>query len=144
LEDLHDKYGTIVRIGPDHLSLTSCEATNAIYAHGGQYNKTPFYHSFQVYAKHPSIFSDTDPKSHADRRRAVSAAYSMTSLVGLERYVEPLIDTLVGKLHAKVKGSGRSRVQEGAARNVASVDMSKWMHYFAMDAVGELAVSDGR
>ncbi|UZJ54117.1 hypothetical protein CBS101457_003437 [Exobasidium rhododendri] len=131
LEELHKQYGTIVRIGPNHLSLTSCEATNAIYAHGGKYNKTDFYHSFQVYAKHPSIFSDIDPKSHADRRRAVSAAYSMTSLIGLEKYVEPLIDTLLSKLQGKVS--------EGKQSNVASLDMSKWMHYFAMDAVGELA-----
>lgn len=135
MEELHDKYGIAVRIGPNHVSFTSCEAVNAIYAHGGKYNKTNFYQSFQVYAQHPSIFSDIDPKSHADRRRAVSSAYSMTSLVGLEKSVEPLIETLIEKIRLTVKRASNEE-QKGAR---AVLDMSKWMHYFAMDAVGELA-----
>lgn len=136
MEDLHDKYGTTVRIGPNHVSFTSCEAVNTIYAHGGKYNKTSFYQSFQVYAQHPSIFSDIDPKSHADRRRAVSSAYSMTSLVGLEQYIDPLIKALVEKIKLTVKNGSKEKRSQGAK---ATLDMSKWMHYFAMDAVGELA-----
>lgn len=134
LEALHDRHGTAVRIGPNHISWTSCEAMNAIYSHGGNFDKSHFYRSFQVYAQHPSIFSDIDPASHADRRRSVSAAYSMKSLVGLEQCVDPLIESLVGELRARCR---RSDGQAG----VTQVDMAMWMHYFAMDAVGELAVS---
>jgi cytochrome P450 len=123
-----------VRIGPNHLSMTSCEAVDSIYSHGAKFNKSAFYQSFQVYAKHPSLFSDIDPKSHADRRRAVSAAYSMTSLVGLEKYIDPLIDSLMIQLRKRVKSG---TYDEKTSKT--SLDMSAWAHYFAMDAVGELA-----
>lgn len=36
----------------------------------------------------PSLFSERDEKVHAARRRNVASAYSMTSLVGLEKFVD--------------------------------------------------------
>lgn len=52
----------------------------------------------------------------------------MSSLVKLEQYIQPLIHQLVQNM-------------ESAAKQNEVLDLSKWMHFFAMDAVGELAVS---
>ncbi len=134
LKAQHDKHGSKVRIGPNHVSFSSPAAANVIYAHGANFNKTPFYSSIQVYPKFPSLFSDIDPHSHAARRRAVSAAYTMTSLVSLEQYVEPVIDLLTEKWEAALHASI-------GAGNTAQLDVSRWMHYFATDSVGEIAVS---
>lgn len=133
LAQQHARHGPIVRIAPNHVSFTSAHAVEKIYAHGSaKYLKTDFYKSFQVYWGRPSLFSDVDPHSHADRRRAMASAYAMSYLVKLEECVEPCVDLLVEQFERMVGEAEKSK---------ASIDMAKWMHFFAMDAVGELAVS---
>jgi len=43
---------------------------------------------FNRNAGNPSLFSELDEKVHASRRRSVATAYSMTTVVGLEQYVD--------------------------------------------------------
>lgn len=142
LEEQHDKYGPIVRVSANQVSINTPEAASIIYAHGSSaaFPKTRFYQSFQVYPTKPSLFSDIHTESHAAFRRAISSAYSMNSLVKLEEYIEPLVSSLVKSLDKA--GSGGKRMAnevEGGPATVVSLDMAKWLHFFAMDAVGELA-----
>lgn len=118
----------MVRIGPNQVDFSSTTALQQIYGHGSRYHKPKrFYDSFVVVKNNPSIFSDTDPHSHAARRRAVSAAYALNYLVKMEECVDPLVDVLVKRLYeAMVDGTK------------ATLDMTKVLHFFAMDAVGEL------
>lgn len=47
---LHQKYGPVVRLGPNEVSFTSLEALKEIYASGGSgYNKTEFYSLFMQF-----------------------------------------------------------------------------------------------
>lgn len=128
LKAAHDRYGPYVRIGTNHVSFSRPSAAAVIYAHGSKFVKTPFYSSIQVYPGHPSLFSDIDPASHAARKRSISAAYSMTSMVGLEQYIEPVIDLLVSRWEAIM-----------TKKDSATIDVGRWMHFFATDSVGELA-----
>lgn len=127
LEEAHDRYGEVIRISTNHLSFTSSKAAQQIYAHGSgmMYPKTTFYQSFQVYPKKPSLFSEIDSDSHSAFRRAISGAYSMNNLIKLEEYIEPLTQNLIKRL---------SDQQENRV-----IDLAKWLHFYAMDAVGELA-----
>lgn len=131
LEELHDRYGPVVRINTNHLSFSSPEAAQQIYAHGAgsTFPKTDFYRSFQVYPTQPSLFSEIVPHKHAAFRRAISSAYSMNNLVKLEEYVEPLVHRFMTRLQGKTQIDG----------GTAMLNMAKWLHFFAMDAVGELA-----
>jgi cytochrome P450 len=126
LEALHDRYGSAVRIDVNHVSFNTAEAAQVIYAHGAgsTFPKTTFYQSFQVYPTQPSLFSEIHSDRHAAFRRAISSAYSMNNLVKLEEFVEPLLSKLHDRLDSKSGGV---------------VDLAKWLHFFAMDAVGELA-----
>lgn len=130
LKAAHDRYGPQVRIGTNHVSFSKPSAAAFIYAHGSKLAKTRFYSSIQVYPNHPSLFSDIDPASHAARKRSISAAYSMTSMVGLEQYIEPVIDLVVSRWEAITSSKKGER---------ATIDVSRWMHFFATDSVGELA-----
>jgi hypothetical protein len=59
LTELHEKYGSIVRYGPDKLSITDEEAIKLIYQSGAKYMpKTEFYDAYG--AAHPNIFGMRD------------------------------------------------------------------------------------
>lgn len=59
LTELHEKYGTFVRYGPDKLSITEEDAIPIIYQKGGKsMPKTEYYDAFG--AAHPNVFGMRD------------------------------------------------------------------------------------
>lgn len=47
---LHQKYGTVVRLGPNEVSFLSLEAIKEIYTSGGSgYDRTEFYTLFMQF-----------------------------------------------------------------------------------------------
>lgn len=134
LEEAHDRYGEVVRISTNHLSFNTSKAAQQIYAHGSgvTYPKTTFYQSFQVYPKQPSLFSEIDSDKHSAFRRAISGAYSMNNLIKLEEYIEPLTQKFIKRL-------SENQATTAGEKDNAVIDLAKWLHFFAMDAVGELA-----
>lgn len=133
--ELHDKYGSVVRIGPNQVNLNSAEAVRKIYSHGSAYLKPKrFYDGFVQVKDHPTVFSETNPSAHARRRKEVAAAYALNYLIKLEECVDPLIDELIGTV------ARETRAQEALHGN-STLDVTKLCHFFAMDAVGELVGS---
>ena len=49
IHELHQRFGSVVRLGPNEVSFTSFEALKEIYQNGGGYDKTEFYNLFQQY-----------------------------------------------------------------------------------------------
>ena len=59
LTELHKKHGSIVRYGPDKLSVTDEEAIKSIYQSGARFMpKTEFYDAYG--AAHPNVFGMRD------------------------------------------------------------------------------------
>jgi hypothetical protein len=56
--DLHEKYGPIVRIGPNDLSFNGAEAIAPIYKSGRQMPKSVFYDAFTTFK--PNVFGTRD------------------------------------------------------------------------------------
>lgn len=65
----------------------------------------------------------------------------MNSLVELESCVDPCVDLLLKRLDEQVSTAPPALAGEKRGAQKAVVDLTKWLHFFAMDAVGELAVS---
>ena len=145
LEHLHRTYGPIVRTSYNHLSISSPSALPIIYRIPDPLAKTTFYHAFQARPGHPSLFSDTDVESHRQRKKAVAPAYAMGFLTKLEECVEGVISDLNERLREMVVGGASegtsSTGSEKEENKGVMVEFDKLVHYFAMDAVGELAVS---
>lgn len=64
LVELHQKYGPVVRIGPNHLHFWDGEAIAPIYKAGRKMGKTEFYGAFTAF--NPNLFGgrDEDVKGH--------------------------------------------------------------------------------
>ncbi|ELU42417.1 cytochrome P450 monooxygenase [Rhizoctonia solani AG-1 IA] len=47
VKELHEKYGTFVRLGPNHISIADPDAFESVYGHGNGLLKSEFYDAFQ-------------------------------------------------------------------------------------------------
>ncbi|TVY83671.1 putative sterigmatocystin biosynthesis P450 monooxygenase [Lachnellula suecica] len=80
IHQLHQKYGSVVRIGPNELSFNSLTALKTIYGAGSGFERTSFYRMFDVYG-HQNLFTFATPKDHGDRKKLINHAYSKSSIM---------------------------------------------------------------
>ncbi|TID28319.1 hypothetical protein CANINC_002496 [Pichia inconspicua] len=91
---LHEKYGSIVRIGPNAVDISDITYQKDIYV--GNYDKTGFYAQFVNYNE-PNTFSTTTKKEHIQSRRTSHKFYSKSTIcsTGVMNRVEKVTkDTL--------------------------------------------------
>lgn len=133
---LHEKYGPIVRYGPNTLSINHPAALKAIYGHKANVRKSDFYLSFPaapgVFSTHTAI----DRTAHARKRRVMSHAFSETALKSVEEYVLGHVQTYIQKLAGATSSTSRSTDGWTEPRDVQS-----WSSYFGFDVMSDLAFS---
>ncbi|KAJ5946669.1 hypothetical protein N7454_003508 [Penicillium verhagenii] len=126
--DLHREHGALVRIGPNHVSVSDPSAISVIYGLNKGFTKTAFYPIQSIsWNKKPqmNLFSTRDEQFHRDQKRMVANAYSMSSLLEME----PAIDSCTRVF--------TSQLDKFADRK-QPVDLGAWLQYYAFDAVGEV------
>lgn len=146
---LHKQHGDIVRLGPNSLSFADPQALKTIYAlnrgftkvsaspaHSSYSNaklcKSEFYPVIQAMSKGErllSLFSTTDEKYHAELRKCVSGAFSMTAVIQYERAVDSLLEKFLDQTEALF-----------VSKN-ATCDFAKWLQFLAFDVIGEITYS---
>lgn len=72
IHDAHQKYGTVVRVGPESLSFNSAAAFKDIYGHGTPVRKAQFYDLLA--GSHRHLVDSVDREEHSRKRRTLSAA----------------------------------------------------------------------
>ncbi|KIW96446.1 uncharacterized protein Z519_03515 [Cladophialophora bantiana CBS 173.52] len=126
---LHKKYGSIVRIAPNYYSIDDADAIKTIYGHGSNFVKGKWYiASNNPKNKHPDLFTDLNPETHAVNRRNVASLYSMTSLVAMEPNAVACADILVQKLTE-------------FANSHVPINLQVWLQYYAFDTIALITLS---
>ncbi|KAI8713863.1 hypothetical protein NCS52_01232100 [Fusarium sp. LHS14.1] len=103
---LHGRYGKLVRLGPNAISVSDPSAIRQIYGLAAGFKKSDFYTVQQTLAKgRPlfTLFTSTDTKFHAKLRRSVSSAYAMSTLVQFEPYVDSTTVELIRQIDERFK-----------------------------------------
>ncbi|KAK4041617.1 cytochrome P450 [Parachaetomium inaequale] len=129
---LHRRYGPVVRIAPNEVSVSSPEAARALLSAGKRFFKTPFYGVFPP-PENPDIFTETREDVHATKKRVANVPYGMAAMQQLSPFIDDTIEALVRKVAEHVDGGGGDRV----------FDLGDYLHYFAFDVLGEVAFSRG-
>ena len=129
---LHDKYGKLVRIAPNVVSVADPEEINTIYGLKSTFTKTAFY-PIQCISwnkkPQPNLFSTRDAAYHKEQKRKVANAFALSSLLDMEPAVDSCTKLLMEKLDHFAKSS-------------TPVDLGMWMQYYAFDVVGELCFAE--
>ncbi|KIX02044.1 uncharacterized protein Z518_07983 [Rhinocladiella mackenziei CBS 650.93] len=129
---LHRQHGDVVRLGPNVLSFANPKALKTIYGLNKGFVKSGFYPVQQGVSKGkrlPSLFSTVDESYHANLRRSVNNAFSMSQLVQYEPAVNETVEVFLDqtdRLYAKPD-------------NVC--DFAEWLQYFAFDVIGQITYS---
>ncbi|KAH6620595.1 cytochrome P450 [Boeremia exigua] len=128
---LHEKYGDIVRTGPNHLSLNGSIAWPEVFGHGRS-GQPEFSHWRDFYTGgdkyHQSLFV-ADRENHRRHRRLMAHAFSDAAIKEQETLVTKYVDMLFDHL------------RKHAAQQTPS-DMVKWYNFTTFDIIGDLVFGE--
>ncbi|OGM48276.1 benzoate 4-monooxygenase [Aspergillus bombycis] len=136
VHDLHTRYGKIVRLAPNHISVADESAIQVIYGHGNGFlkrrvHRNDFYNAFLNVDW--SIFTTRSRAEHTRKRKIVSHAFSARSLAHVEQYAHNNMELLVRQWRKVIDS------QKCSDDRHAVLDAQPWCNYLTFDIIGDLA-----
>ncbi|KUJ14623.1 cytochrome P450 [Mollisia scopiformis] len=125
----HRKYGKVVRVGYNHVSIADERALQVVYAHGNGFLKDTFYEAFVVGTT--GMFNTRDRVEHTRKRKLMAHAFSPKSVGEFEPYMKSNLERWVAQLDRKSAYPTRN--------GFAEFDAMPWFSYLAFDIIGDLA-----
>ncbi|KXX74662.1 Pisatin demethylase [Madurella mycetomatis] len=132
IKKLHEKYGPIVRIGPNLLDLDFPELSRVIYSTDGKWVKSDFYKNSSSMIDGKQVFhmfSETDNVEHARLKRPVVRHYSVPAVLALEPHMDKVIADLLQHL------------QKRFVEPKKTCQFGEWLGYYAWDFLGIVTFS---
>ncbi|KAL1970353.1 hypothetical protein VTN77DRAFT_5513 [Rasamsonia byssochlamydoides] len=137
LHELHQQYGSHVRVAPNFVSVNTVQGLHDIYGHGKRLKKADFYNAFPaikgVYNTHNVI----DKTVHGRKRRVLSQAFSDSALKGMEDlmllHIRQFCSIMAGERYGK-----DIKREHGGDEKVAVRNLADWFGYLTYDVMGEL------
>ncbi|KAF5484434.1 Cytochrome P450 monooxygenase cypX [Colletotrichum siamense] len=125
VDDLHRKYGDIVRLSPGEVSVVSVDGHRKIYSVSSRCTKHEWYLKFGGHP-YPGLFTMTDHSEHAQRRKMFARAFSKSQLrVQWEDTIRAIAKKAVRRIADDLKENGKA-------------DVLKWWTFMTSDISGEL------
>ncbi|ORX95259.1 cytochrome P450 [Clohesyomyces aquaticus] len=137
----HERYGPIVRMGPNLLSINTNTALKSIYGFRANVKKADFYTAFPANKKTVNVHSSIDKLQHARKRRVLSHAFSDQAIKSLERYILGNVRTACRVLGESVKGSeiqGNGSEKSGDEGWKDAWNVADWCNWLVFDIMGDL------
>ncbi|TGJ86836.1 hypothetical protein E0Z10_g1936 [Xylaria hypoxylon] len=130
-QKLHDQYGPVVRIGPNHLSFTDPRAWKDIYGHrvgnGLHANEMSKANIFvNIIKSIPTSIINADREEHSRFRRALSHGFSDAAMREQEPEIVKYVDLLMERLHQEC--------DQGAKK----LNLETWFNFTTFDIIGNL------
>ncbi|KAK3318887.1 cytochrome P450 [Apodospora peruviana] len=104
VKKLHEKYGPVVRTGPNLLDIDYPELAKVIYGTDGKWSKTEMYQNNSTIIDGKityHLFSETNQVIHARKKRPVVKYYSMSSVLALEPKIDGVINEFCKQLEQR-------------------------------------------
>ena len=91
--EMHQKYGAVVRTGPNELCFSDQASIKDIYGQSAQpcLKVSPFYEGFTLTGTH-SVFSATDRVGHARMRRLLSHGFSERGVLEFQSQIVEMLE----------------------------------------------------
>lgn len=97
---LHARYGPIVRIAPDEVTVADPSAIPLIYRVQKPLQKTDWYVPWRPrgLSSQPDLFTQTNEQAHAAYRRIVGGVYSFSSISKNEAALDETLELFMERL----------------------------------------------
>ncbi|KAH8113979.1 cytochrome P450 monooxygenase pc-bph [Phellopilus nigrolimitatus] len=143
VHELHKKYGTFVRLAPNHVSVSDPDALQVVYAHGGGTLKADFYDAFVSIRR--GLFNTRSRAEHTRKRKIVAHIFAPKEVRAFEPYVRQHVRELLARWDALCEGGAKGLAGddgEGGWRGRdgrVCFNCLPWYNYLAFDIIGDLA-----
>ncbi|KAH6645040.1 cytochrome P450 [Truncatella angustata] len=125
VRELHDRYGTIIRLGPNELAFRDPVAWKDIYGRRANGDEMPPEHNYYHFGDEGSTSMLGAEKEEHDRlRRYIAPGFSERAIREQEPVIGGYVDLLIQRL--------QERCDE-------KVDMTAWLNYTTFDIIGYLS-----
>jgi cytochrome P450 len=121
LEDLHQRYGDIVRIGPNEVVVFRADGVPAVHGPGSKCIKAPWYDMLQ---KDRSIHATRKPHLHQQRRKIWDQGFGMKALRSYQERVKTHVDHLSNNIEKRLG---------------ESINFTELFLFFGFDVMGDVA-----
>lgn len=124
--DVNKKYGSIARIGPNHLVTDDPELSRRILAVGSKWRRGPWFDSIRIDPRVPNIVSERDPHKHNAMRRRMSAGYAGKDIEGLENVIDERVIEFIDRIDKDwLSPPGQTRL----------FDIARRIQFFTIDTI---------
>ncbi|KAF7315570.1 hypothetical protein MIND_00072300 [Mycena indigotica] len=130
LKEQHDRYGNVIRIGPNEVSIVNADAIRSILGTGGL-QKGSYYEPFSDATLPSKSILNLKGELHDNRRRIWNRGMSSESLRGYESILAIRLRQLL------------DRLDEIAKTPQAELDINEWISYLTFDFMGDMAFGGG-
>ena len=139
LYHLHQKYGDIVRYGPNSVSINTNTALQTIYSFKANVRKANFYSVFPATKGSWSTHSAIDKNLHARKRRVLSQAFSDSAMRGLQPHILEVIETFCCAVGDYPPGTDLEKKEKKQQDSWSKPkDMASWANYMSYDVLGDI------
>ncbi|KAG8684543.1 hypothetical protein FRC11_011955 [Ceratobasidium sp. 423] len=137
---MHKRYGTFVRIAPNHISIADPAALEVVYGHSSRLLKSDFYDVF--YTEEADMFSTRDRSIHAVKRKRVAHIFSPQSVLAFQPRIQQHIQKLCQQWDYRCNAAARGTSGENwiAMDGRAVFDSVAQFGYLSFDVIGDLAL----
>ena len=125
--NLHQRYGDVVRFGPNDISINSNTALPQLYLEKKSTKKSKFYTIFPGQA---NIFNITDRQLHGRKKKILAHAFSDQAMRGLQPYALDEISTFCERM--------MTSNPDGDKQWSVAMNIGRWTNYMTYDVLGSV------
>ncbi|KAI0868045.1 putative benzoate 4-monooxygenase cytochrome P450 [Hypoxylon argillaceum] len=133
LQDVHTKYGEVVRIGPNMVSFSNPEAIPTVYPTRAGFPKADFYATLRPYTRgggaQLAVFNTTDEAIHKQIKTPIALMFSPSNSASFEGLVDEVLVCLEEQLETRFLA------------NKEIFNLGEWLQFFAFDVMGTMTFS---
>ncbi|OBR06441.1 Cytochrome P450 [Colletotrichum higginsianum IMI 349063] len=133
LKDLGDRYGPLVRVGPNEVLFGDADSYRAISAVRSDFTKGPWYALSKVVPDQDSLFSLRDDEKRKELKAKLSPGYAGRENGGFEAGIDSIVARLVTLIGSKYTST---------PTDFRPIEFSHKAQYFALDVVSELSFGE--
>ncbi|KAK1774227.1 cytochrome P450 [Copromyces sp. CBS 386.78] len=132
--EYHDRYGTLVRVGPGTVLTDDPEIVYRITAVRGRYTRAKWYQALRLDPDRDSVVNVIDDNLHTAMRRKMAPGYSGKENESLEATVDKALLSFIRLIETKYISN---------SKQFRPMDFALTAQYFTSDVISELAFGKG-
>ncbi|KAM5344057.1 hypothetical protein ACJ41O_012594 [Fusarium nematophilum] len=130
IQEANEKYGSLVRIGPNELATDDPEMLRRMMAIRSAYSRGPWYNALRFEPGKDNLFSMRDDDAHMKLRNKMAAGYSGKENESMEHTINEHIAKLIDLIETKYLSTNQ---------HYRPMDFAQKIQYFTLDVVSDLA-----